>query len=130
MLPFLPAMLALTQDDSPMLLYLMVGGCIALGPALYSWIMVWQFFKGDRPDMSRYVTQEQLAIIKADRDKQIVETLTAIRNDVAAMKQEVKDDLERFESTADDLKKDMMSLHRSLGRVEGHDEAETRRRPR
>ena len=118
--------LALSAADQPMLVYMVILAFIALGPALHSWIKVYQFARGKSPDLASYVTQDQLASIKAERDKQIADTIQAIRADMTEFKAELKDDIVAFESTANDLQKEMMSLHRSLGRVEGHDEAEAR----
>lgn len=119
-------LLALSEADSPMLIYMIIGGLIVSGPAVLSWIRVIQYFRGEATNMSLYVTHDELSRLKAERDKQVADTLGAIRQEVSGFKREMKDDMEKFEGTAQDLLKEMMSLHRSLGRVEGHDEVETK----
>lgn len=125
MIALLP-ILALDVSDQPMLVFWCIAAFIALGPALHSWIKVYEFARGKKEDHTKYVTHEQLAAIRGERDKQMTETVSAIRADMTAFKDEVKDDLAAFETTAKQLLSEMMSLHRSLGRVEGHDEAEAR----
>lgn len=108
-----------------MLVWWIILGLIALGPALHSWIKVIEFFKGKSFDPSRFVTQEQLSAVKAERDLQIAATIGEIRND-----------LTRLEETLTSLNRDLPAIHRALGRLEGHDDAEAnnaapaRRRPR
>lgn len=119
--------LALEVSDQPMLVFWVIAALIALGPALHSWIKVYEFARGKKEDHSKYVTHDQLAAIRGERDKQVAETVNAIRADMTAFKTEVKDDLDAFDRTAKELLNEMMNLHRSLGRVEGHDEAEAQR---
>lgn len=117
--------LALSETDQPMLVWWVILGLIALGPALHSWIKVIEFFKGKSFDASRFVTQDQLASMKQERDQQIASTIGEIRND-----------LNRLEETLTSLNRDLPAIHRALGRLEGHDDAEAnnaaaaRRRPR
>ena len=46
----LAQILALTDSDSPMLLWLVVGGLMALGPVIHSYIKVYDWFRGTAPD--------------------------------------------------------------------------------
>lgn len=119
-------LLALEVSDQPMLVFWVIAAMIALGPALHSWIKVYEFARGKKEDHSKYVTHDQLNLIRGERDRQVAETVNAIRSDMTAFKTEVKDDLDAFDKTAKELLNEMMNLHRSLGRVEGHDEAEAR----
>lgn len=114
--------LALSDADSPMLLYLIIGGLMALGPVIHSYIRVYDWFKGKNIDTSEFVTHQQLAVIKADRDIQLAGSVGEIKSDVASI-----------EKKLDEMAKDFAAIHRALGRVEGHDEADLRgpaRRPR
>lgn len=110
---------ALTDQDSPTLLYLIAVAIIAAGPALHSWIQVFQYFRGQREDMSQFVTRSELAAIRAERDAQIKETVS-----------DIKADVDRIETKFTTIMDELRGLHRSLGRVEGHEEAEDRRRSR
>lgn len=109
--------LALSDADSPMLLYLIVGGLMAAGPVAKSYIEIYQWFKGKSVDTSNFVTRNELAIIKAERDTQIASTITEIRTD-----------LDKLESFMKDLSRDLPAIHRALGRLEGHDDATTPKR--
>ena len=128
----MPPFFALSETDQPTLVFWVIAALIALGPAIHSWIKVIQYFLGKKEDLSQFVTRTELATVKAARDKQISETLSAIRQDMSEFKRELKDDIQSFETKATELQKEMMSLHRSLGRVEGHDDSEMKsaRRPR
>lgn len=108
--------LALTEADSPMLLWLLVGGIMALGPVIHSYIKVYEWFKGKGVDASQFVTRDELNLIRKERDHQIAETMAAIRADV-----------DSIEKAIADMSKDFAGIHRALGRVEGHDEVELRR---
>jgi hypothetical protein len=111
-------LLALDETDQPMLVWWIIGGLIALGPALHSWIKVLEWFKGKGIDPSQFVTQDQLAAVKAERDAQITATI-----------KEIRDDFNKLEKTLADIARDLPAIHRALGRLEGHDHAqETRRR--
>lgn len=115
---FAAPLLALSNDDSPMLLWLIVGGLMALGPVIHSYIKVYEWFKGSTIDTAKFVTREELATMKGERDTQIASTITEIRTDL--------DKLEKF---MQDLSRDLPAIHRALGRLEGHDDA-TLKRPR
>lgn len=110
------AILALSEADSPMLLWLIVGGIFALGPVLHSYIKVYEWFKGKGVDTSQFVTREELSAIRKERDHQIAETMAAIRADV-----------DKIEKAIADMSRDFAGIHRALGRVEGHDEMQLKR---
>lgn len=121
-MPFaLALLLALSEQDSPMLLWLVVGGIMALGPVLHSYVRVYDWFKGKGVDTSQFVTREELQRIRTERDAQIATTIG-----------EIKSDLERIEKFLVDVSRDLPAIHRALGRLEGHDEADARalKRPR
>lgn len=111
--------LALSESDSPMLLWLIIGGLMAIGPVIKSYIEIYQWFRGKGIDTSDFVTRRELAIIKGERDTQIASTITEIRSDL--------DKLEKF---MQELNRDLPAIHRALGRLEGHDDAITPKRPR
>lgn len=100
-----------------MLLWLLVGGLLALGPALHSWVRVIEHFKGKTFDAANYVTQAQLAAVRSERDAQM-----------AASIKEIKSDFDKLEETLANIARDLPAIHRALGRLEGHDDLE--RRPR
>ena len=105
------AVLALNEQDSPMLLWLFVGGIMALGPVLHSYVRVYDWFKGKGIDTSSFVTRDELARVKAERDAQIATTF-----------QSIQQDLDRIEKFLVDVSRDLPAIHRALGRLEGHDE--------
>lgn len=105
--------LALSETDQPMLVWWIILGLIALGPALHSWIKVIEFAKGKKFDPTNYVTKEQLDKVKGERDQQIAATIS-----------EIRDDLNRLEKVLTELSRDLPAIHRALGRLEGHDDAE------
>ncbi len=112
------ALIALSEADSPMLLWLIIGGLMALGPVIHSYIKVYEWFRGKSIDTSDFVTRTELAAMKQERDAQIAATVAQLRTDFAEIKKFMVEDLP--------------AIHRALGRLEGHDEAEEkgRRRPR
>jgi uncharacterized protein HemX len=118
MLPLAP-FLALSEADQPTLVWWIMLGAIALGPALHSWIKVIEFFKGKKFDPANYVTQDQLAAVKAERDAQIAATIA-----------DLKGNFDRLEKTLVSLNRELPTLHRIIGRLEGHDEAQLGRGPR
>ncbi len=113
------AILALNEQDSPMLLWLLVGGIMALGPVLHSYVRVYEWFKGKGIDTSNFVTREELAQVRAERDTQIAATI-----------QDIKADLDRLEKFLTDVSRDLPAIHRALGRLEGHDDQMRTSRPR
>jgi uncharacterized protein HemX len=118
MLPPAP-LFALSEQDQPTLVWWMILGAIALGPALHSWIKVIEFFKGKKFEPSNYVTQDQLAAMKTERDAQIKSTFG-----------EIKGDLDRLEKTLTAINRELPAIHRALGRLEGHDDASRSPGPR
>jgi len=76
------------------------------GLGLHSWMRVFDYWSGRKFDPSRYVTHEQIAIIRAERDAQMKETV----NDIKA-------DIDRIEQMIHDA--DLTSIHRVLGQLEG-----------
>lgn len=98
-------MLALDITDQPMLVFWVIAALIALGPALHSWIKVYQFARGHSTDMSLYVTKVELAAQKAERDVQIKATI------------------DRLEEKTDSIMDELTSIHRALGHVEGMQDA-------
>lgn len=105
--------LALSDADSPMLLWLIVGGLMALGPVIHSYIKVYEWFKGKSIDTSNFVTRAELAQQKAERDVQLQSTVGKLEADF--------DKLQKFMA---DIARDLPAIHRALGRLEGHDDAE------
>lgn len=105
--------LALSEADSPMLLWLIIGGLMALGPVVHSYIKVYEWFKGKSVDTSQFVTRKELNEIRKERDHQIADTMAAIRADV-----------DKIEKAIADMSRDFAGIHRALGRVEGHDEVQ------
>ena len=124
----LSALLALTQQDSPMLLWLIVGGLMALGPVLYSYIKVYDRWRGKSVDTSDFITRGELALVRADRDAQLAASIGHFNQRTDAISKR----LETVFELLGKLQEDMPAIHRALGRLEGHDEAESRpgRRPR
>lgn len=115
----LPFFLSLQESDQPLLVWWVIGAVMALGPVLHSYIKVYDWLKGKGIDTSQFVTQAQLAQMKSERDAQIAATIAEIRQDF--------DKLEKFLT---DIARDLPAIHRALGRLEGHDEAERPKRPR
>lgn len=115
----LPLFLALDSDDQPLLVWWVIGAFMALGPVLHSYIKVWDWLKGKSIDTSQFVTHAQLQAVRSERDAQIAATIAEIRQDF--------DKLEKFLT---DIARDLPAIHRALGRLEGHDEAERPKRPR
>jgi len=115
----LPLPLALDATDQPMLLWFVVGALMALGPVLNSYIRVYEWFRGKSVDVSNFITRTEMQTMKLERDAQI-----------AASVGEIKSDFDRLEKTLADISRDLPAIHRALGRLEGHDELDTRRRPR
>lgn len=112
--------LALSEADSPMLLWLIVGGLMALGPVMHSYIKVYEWFKGKSVDTSAFVTRTELGMVRAERDAQIKDTfedikeeVTEVRDDVGALKRQFDEFLKTYSA-------DMAALNRSLGRLEGN----------
>lgn len=104
------ALFALTNEDSPMLLYMIVGGLMALGPVLNSYARFFDWLKGKSVDVSLFVTKAELAAMRQERDQQIAQTIA-----------DIKADLDRVETLMTDLNRDLPAIHRALGRLEGHD---------
>lgn len=119
-------LLALTEADSPMLLWLIVGGIFALGPVLHSYIKVYEWFKGKSVDMTAFVTREEFQAMRASRDKQIADSIGQFNVTTKEMSRR----LEAVFALVGDLQKDMPAIHRALGRLEGHDEVTPARRTR
>lgn len=114
--------LALDSDDQPLLVWWVIGAFMALGPVLHSYIKVYDWLKGKGIDTSQFVTQAQLAQMKSERDAQIASTIAEIRQD-----------FNKLEKFLTDIARDLPAIHRALGRLEGHDEADLRapgRKPR
>lgn len=115
---FAAPLLALSEADSPMLLWLIIGGLMALGPVIHSYIKVYEWFKGQSIDTTAFVTRTELNAMKQELDAQIAATISEIRSD-----------FDRLEKFMTDLSRDLPAIHRALGRLEGHDDA-TLKRPR
>ena len=109
-------LLALSDSDSPMLLWLLVGGLMALGPVIHSYIKVYEWFKGTSVDTSNFVTRKEMATMRQERDVQIASSIAEIRSD-----------FDRLEKFMTDLSRDLPAIHRALGRLEGHDDAQLKR---
>jgi uncharacterized protein HemX len=99
-----------------MLAWWIILAAIAVGPALHSWIKVYEFMKGKRSDLSQFVTRNELAQMKQERDQQISTTIA-----------DIKSDLDRVEKLMNDINRDLPAIHRALGRLEGHDDQPPRR---
>lgn len=110
----LPLILALSNADSPMLLWLIVGALMALGPVIHSYIRVYDWFKGKPLDASVFVTRAEFTAAKLERDNQIAATVGSLKADFG-----------RMEAALNTIVSDLPAIHRALGRLEGHDEAET-----
>jgi len=108
--------LALNESDSPMLLWLLAGGLMALGPVIHSYIKVYEWFKGKSLDASQFVTRQELSVMRQERDAQIAATIA-----------DIKGDLDRVEKLMTDINRDLPAIHRALGRLEGHDDNPPRR---
>ena len=108
----LAQILALTDSDSPMLLWLVVGGLMALGPVIHSYIKVYDWFRGTAPDMSNFITRAEMAEIRAERDRQLADTLGGISTRMDSVFRLIEQ-----------LQQDLPAIHRALGRLEGHDDA-------
>lgn len=112
--PF-PLLLALDDADQPILVWWIIGAVMALGPVLHSYIKVYDWLKGKGIDTSQFVTHAQLQAVKSERDAQIAATIAEIRADFT-----------KLERTLSDIARDLPAIHRALGRLEGHDEADLR----
>jgi chorismate synthase len=106
-----------TQSDTPVVVGLIVLGLLFLGPALRSWIYVIEWAKGKRADMSQYVTRAEFQQAREERDKQLQNTV-----------QDMKKEMDSIAGLVRTLTNDLPAIHRALGRLEGHDEAERRAR--
>ena len=112
-----PFFLALSDSDQPTLIWWIILAIIAMGPALHSWIKVYEFAKGRTADLSQFVTRSELAAVKAERDTQIADTI-----------KDIKSDFDKLEKFMTDIARDLPAIHRALGRLEGHDDAEVKTR--
>ena len=113
---FAAPIFALAESDQPMLLWYLLGGLAALGAGLHYWIEVVMYFKGRSIDPSSFITRAEFSQAKAERDAQLIYTVTEIRTD-----------LDRVETLMTDLSRDLPAIHRALGRLEGHDDAQLKR---
>jgi len=120
-----PLFFALSDADSPMLLWLIVGGLMALGPVIHSYIKVYEWFKGTATDTSQFITRAEFSLAKAERDTQIADSVEHFNKTSDQMNKR----LESVFSLIAELQRDMPAIHRALGRLEGHDDA-TLKRPR
>jgi myo-inositol-1-phosphate synthase len=111
-------------DSNLTLLFL--GVLLGLGPVLLAWVQLLEHWRGKKQDLSQFVTQTQLAAIKSERDVQIKSTFDLLNSKM----DDVKATIDRLDEDLRQVRGDMPSLHRALGKVEGHDAAEARKRPR
>lgn len=113
-------LLALAEQDSPMLLWLIVGGLMALGPVISSYIRVYEFLRGKSIDTANFVTREELAAIRKERDDELSRTVKDINAKIKTL-----------DDTLRDLNPELRAIHRILGQLEGHDEflLSTRKHP-
>lgn len=121
-------LLALSESDQPMLVWWIIGAAIALGPALHSWIKVYEFAKGKSVDAAQFVTKAELAVMREERDQQISNSVQAIRGDITNLVKVVdslKDDQKDLRQT---LNEDIKAMNRALGTVEGELNPAPRRR--
>lgn len=112
--------LALTQEDSPMLLWLIVGGIMALGPVLHSYSKFYDWLMGKRLDVSAFVTHAELAVVRTDRDAQLAASIGHFNQQMDAMSKRIETVFELLGK----LQEDMPAIHRALGRLEGHGPAD------
>ncbi|MCW0220116.1 MAG: hypothetical protein OJI67_17455 [Prosthecobacter sp.] len=116
-----PISLALSESDQPMLVYWVIGSILLVGNGLQGWVALLQYYQGKKVDTAQFVTRAEFLQAKADRDKQLSDSIESINSQVSAVSKLVAE-----------LNKDLPAIHRALGRLEGHDEAEvktpTRRR--
>lgn len=103
---------SLAASDPPLLLWMLVGGLMALGPVVNSYIRIYDWFRGTPIDSDKFVTRAEFNAARAERDSQLAATV-----------KDIKDDLERMEKTFADIARELPDIHRALGRLEG-------RRPR
>lgn len=109
-------LLALSEADQPMLLWWVIGAVLVIGQGLQGWIAALQYFRGQKMDPATYVTRAEFQAAKAERDRQLSDTIGTMQrqlSDVAAVVREIS--------------RDLPAIHRALGRLEGHDEAVTPR---
>jgi len=106
---------AIAETDSPMLLWLIVAGLMALGPVIHSYVRVYDWFKGRGVDTTSFVTRAEWQAAQVKHDAQL-----------ETMMESFKDDIKGIKDVVTDIARDLPAIHRALGRLEGHDEAETR----
>lgn len=106
------AILALSEADQPMLLWWVLAAAIAIGPALHSWIKVYEFARGKRSDLTIYVTKTEMTAIRAERDEQLKNTLGTIMTRLTEMGELVRT-----------LQEEMPNIHHALGRLEGQNDS-------
>lgn len=122
----MPPLLALSDADPATLLALIVAALMALGPVLHSYIRVYDWMKGKNIDVSDFVTHKHLAEVKAQRDQQLEQSIGHFNQTTDAINQRL-DEVFKLVGT---LQNEMPAIHRALGRLEGHDDADRpQRRP-
>lgn len=121
-----PCLFALAETDQPLLVWWVIGALMALGPVLHSYIKVYDWLKGKGIDTSQFVTKTELAAVRAERDAELSRTVKHIESKI----DEAGKDYTKLERLLTELSRELAAIHRSLGRLEGHDEAQVPKRPR
>jgi uncharacterized protein HemX len=103
-------LLSLSENDQPTLVWWIILGLIALGPALHSWIKVYDWLKGKNIDTSQFVTKVELAAVRSERDQELSRTVKTIESKI-----------KNLDETLRDLNRELPTIHRILGQLEGHD---------
>jgi len=108
--PLVIPLLALSDTDQPLLVWWVIGAVMALGPVLSSYIRVWDWLKGKGIDTSQFVTKEELAAVRSERDQEISRTVKTIESKIQSL-----------DDTLRQLNRELPTIHRILGQLEGHD---------
>lgn len=112
------ALLALSPDDQPMLIYWVVISILVIGNGLQGWVALLSYWQSKSLDSTQFVTRAEFGNAKLERDKQLAESIGSIKHDFSQLSKVVNE-----------LSKDLPAIHRALGRLEGHDEAEAKQPP-
>lgn len=107
-------------------LALILAALLLLGPCLLAWIKIGEWLKGKSFDSTRFVTHEQLASLRSDRDAQIKTTFELLTNKI----DHLTETIDRLDQDLRQVRGDMPSLHHAIGSLEGKDRAESSKRPR
>ncbi len=110
-------LLALSEADQPMLVYWIIGAILVVGQSLQGWVALMTYFASRKVDTAQFVTKAELALHKAERDQQMKVTFDYLKEEIGKISSTVQN-LDR------EWREELPSIHRALGKLEGHDEAD------